>query len=957
MGKRVERKKKSVTRAAAFLLAVILFSSRLLPIIPLLPWKAEAARHGDTMTAYGAGFHHYCIDGTGANRALIDGDEYTYILPSETLTREEMALVFWGMLTLQASFGNVPQVNAVVRNINEGAAAQGVPAISSLVTEADLKLLIHSSAVREKYAWLKAVLAQEETYLRLAGLLGGTGGGGGTGIPAALQGHTQTGNPAALTPVQGAEHSGEYILNFNPSGADAEFIRNVPLKYSSSGAEGSFTTQLPSGWVCQKTDSQIRLTSMGSSGSLYLMFDVRGTRYASGGGTFSSPEEVYEQCLQIWRCSRCCGTHRQMYNGAAPLSAHQRLAFVEVNAPELCYYAGIGGGQTTPEEGGVAFRIYRHEEDWTSTYNVRLRKYDHETGKALEDAVFSLYERFDDKDQIDTGRDGAAHLYAGGAPYKSFHKDRPVLWEDFRFVSPMMTDGAGEAEKTVEHGYHYDKTFCDGHPAPVFVPVPEEEEDEETGEIENQAEIDAAKEENRRLASIWLNTFASCASWASGNFSGVHFHWLMPEVDQGEINRIASSGGEEGETPSGGTTASADGARAYADSGCRVDAGETYDRFIALKYSYAIAEDTAREGYTLHGNHSDDLSIEVITTDASENGANASFAGIYSYEIRVNDGAAAEAARTVRKVRTQAEAGWLSAELGQVESETTESEAPQRRKERRSFWQKIFPVFFLEETEEEALIDDRKPESNGTVGGAEASASNAETATASNSAAFDFQETEASDEAEEVSIQWILKLQFPRHETAGEAVHRSVSRAARSGGSSGDLFADAYNRGLNAANSGVGVNPGPSDHYSHCNGGDGEDDWWRIYDHRTEGEIHINKRDLDLKAGDNEAYDSYGDAQGDAVLEGAVYGLFAAENLVHPDGKTGVVYQKNDLVAVASTDKNGDGSFLACTEAPGRTYCYENGRIENRPGGWNQAAPSNLYDRSQSFDDYTEDGR
>ena len=558
MGKRVERKKKSVTRAAAFLLAVILFSSSLLPIIPLLPWKAEAARQGDTMTAYGAGFHHYCIDGTGANRALIDGDEYTYILPSETLTREEMALVFWGMLTLQASFGNVPQVNAVVRNINEGAAAQGVPAISSLVTEADLKLLIHSSAVREKYAWLKAVLAQEETYLRLAGLLGGTGGGGKTGIPAALQGHTQTGNPAALTPVQGAERSGEYVLNFDPSGVDAEFIRNVPLKYSSTGAEGSFTTQLPSGWGCQKTDSQIRLTSMGSSSSLYLMFDVRGTRYASGGGTFSSPEEVYEQCLQIWRCSRCCGTHRQMYNGAAPLSAHQRLAFVEVNAPELCYYAGTGGGQTTPEEGGVAFRIYRHEEDWTSTYNVRLRKYDHETGKALEDAVFSLYERFDDKDQIDTGRDGAAHLYAGGAPYKSFHKDSPVLWEDFRFVSPMMTDVAGEAEKTVEHGSPDDKTFCDGHPAPVFVPVPEEEEDEETGEIENQAEIDAAKEENRRLASIWLNTFASCASWASGNFSGVHFHWLMPEVDQGEISRIASSGGEEGETPSGGTTASAD---------------------------------------------------------------------------------------------------------------------------------------------------------------------------------------------------------------------------------------------------------------------------------------------------------------------------------------------------------------------------------------------------------------
>ncbi|MFR5731825.1 MAG: hypothetical protein ACLUD2_07640 [Clostridium sp.] len=47
-----------------------------------------------------------------------------------------------------------------------------------------------------------------------------------------------------------------------------------------------------------------------------------------------------------------------------------------------------------------------------------------------------------------------------------------------------------------------------------------------------------------------------------------------------------------------------------------------------------------------------------------------------------------------------------------------------------------------------------------------------------------------------------------------------------------------------------------------------------------------------MKSGENDRYDSYGDAQGDAVLEGAVYGLFAEENLVHPDGKTGVVYQR-----------------------------------------------------------------
>lgn len=933
-------------RVVALLLAVFLVSGKVLPVLSMLPWKAEAAQPGDTITAYGSGFHHYCIDGAGANRALIDGDEYTYILPSETLTREETALVFWGMLTLQASFGNMPQINAVIRNINEGAAAQGLTAVSNLVTEADLKLLIHSAAVRGKYSWLNAVLAREEEYLRLAGLLGGSSGSvSGGSIPAVLQGHTQAGNPAAFSQVQDTGRTGEYLLAFDPSGADAEFIRSVPLKFSSTGAEESFSSQLPDGWICQKSDTQIRLTSTGGSGSLYLMFDVRGTRYASGGGTYSSPEEVYDQCLQIWRCSRCSGTHRQMYNGTAPLSAHQRLAFVEVNVPELCYYAGIGG-QAVAGNGGMEFEVYRHEEDWTSTYNVRLRKYDHETGKALENAVFSLYERFDDQDEINTERDGAAFLYAGGAPYQSFHKDSPVLWEDFRFVSPMITDGTGESGKTVEHGYHYDKTFCDGHPSPSFVPVPEEEEDDETGEIENQDEIDAAKAENRRLASLWLNTYGSCKAWASGAFSGVHFHWCMPETDQGEIGRITSSGGEEGETPSAGPTASADPDRSFAESGCETDSQETYDRFIALKYSYAIVEDTAREGYTLHGNHSDDLPIEVITTDASENGANTSFAGIYSHEIQVNDLAVPESAQTVRDLRQQVAQGQMR----------METEAPEIKKERRSIWKQIFSVFFAVPADEEPLIDDREKEERTDENREKASPSNATSSGVSLSDAghsgatlSDAGVSDATPSDAEASVQWILKLHFPQNETAATAI------SARSG--SGDLFPDAYNRGLNAGSSGPNVNPGPSGHYSHCNGQDGEDDWWRIYDHRTEGEIHINKRDMDLKAGEGKDYDSYADAQGDAVLEGAVYGLFAAENLVHPDGKTGIVYQKNDLVAVTSTDKNGDASFMACTEAPGRTYRYETGQIENRVEAWHQKAPSNLYEKIQVFDDYTADGQ
>ena len=150
------------------------------------------------------------------------------------------------------------------------------------------------------------------------------------------------------------------------------------------------------------------------------------------------------------------------------------------------YFAELAGDPTpVPEQGGIQFEVFRHEEDFTSTYNLQMYKYDYETGKALEGARFGFFERFDDKNRVNTERDGAAELYEGGEPYASHYQDEPVLWDGFRQVGSAVTDGDGYASQTVEHGYHYDKTFCDGHPAPTFVPVPEEEEDEE-GEVINE---------------------------------------------------------------------------------------------------------------------------------------------------------------------------------------------------------------------------------------------------------------------------------------------------------------------------------------------------------------------------------------------------------------------------------------------------------------------------------------
>lgn len=422
-------------------------------------------------------------------------------------------------------------------------------------------------------------------------------------------------------------------LSFAPDGSDWDFIRSVPLEFSNNDGV-SFSPVPTDGWTYTKTDSQIIFKNPNPKPSKALIrFRVEGTPYASGGGGYASAEEAIDQSLQIWECVTCSGTH----GGGTPAKSdpwiHQRMAWMELGMVPVNYFAALAGDPTpVPEQGGIRFEVFRHEEDFTSTYNLQMYKYDHETGKALEGARFGFFERFDDKNRVNTERDGAAELYEGGEPYASHYQDEPVLWDGFRQVGSAVTDGDGYASQTVEHGYHYDKTFCDGHPAPAFVPVPEEEEDEE-GEVINEDEIEAAQAENIRLANSWLLCEEECEGKAGGDFEGVHFHWMMEEVDAGEIEGIASDGGSEGETPDAGPTTGADGETSYAKSGCQEDCGQTYEKFISMKYSYTWKEFKARDGYILHDEHADDLPIEIITTDASEHGANAAFGGGYSRDV------------------------------------------------------------------------------------------------------------------------------------------------------------------------------------------------------------------------------------------------------------------------------------------------------------------------------------
>lgn len=59
---------------------------------------------------------------------------------------------------------------------------------------------------------------------------------------------------------------------------------------------------------------------------------------------------------------------------------------------------------------------------------------------------------------------------------------------------------------------------------------------------------------------------------------------------------------------------------------------------------------------------------------------------------------------------------------------------------------------------------------------------------------------------------------------------------------------------------------------------------------------------IDLVKEDSETENS---AQGDAVFEGAIYGLYAREDINHPDGRSGVLYKKDEQVATLTTDKEG----------------------------------------------------
>lgn len=67
---------------------------------------------------------------------------------------------------------------------------------------------------------------------------------------------------------------------------------------------------------------------------------------------------------------------------------------------------------------------------------------------------------------------------------------------------------------------------------------------------------------------------------------------------------------------------------------------------------------------------------------------------------------------------------------------------------------------------------------------------------------------------------------------------------------------------------------------------------------RVDATIHLVKKDKETGK----------TPQGDATFKGAVYGLYAREDIIHPDRKTGVLYPAGSQVATLTTDEKGNAS-------------------------------------------------
>lgn len=628
-----------------------------------------------------------------------------------------------------------------------------------------------------------------------------------------------------------------------------------------------------------------------AAGPIPLQFDAE--THADGRNNTFSPT-----ALDIWDPQR--GDVQHMFMG--------------VDYTDWTVYMTFGGEKNpTPNPGEGSYTVtvntHQHDETFTSNYNIELYKYDFETGKPLQNSTFEILERMDTSQFDDSvnhnGGNPDGILPLDDLEYDKFSKtkvstDKPT--DDWKVCSEETTDANGKIEHKDVFKYDFSAIYCDGHPDPVIEDIECDHDEEDDCDCdEKQAELEAAAWE------AWQQAVDKCEETSN-------FH----SINEGE-----------------------------AKEACEAYRNKVWDAFINLEYQYTAREKTARDGYILHDLHNDDNKVETVVFSSSETEDDSKATGKFEGNVdkRANGNGIGS-----RKNLASAVA------LVQYASSTTDTDfAPVNPVTKSSNnvmlvqSSGIDPTETLPEETQETIADkdDKDNETSVSESVPESASENTEMTTTETEKESEKETVHTTDESVKESKEDVKETEKP---TAAEKETEDFEFIDED-----DMLATPSNASIAFSEIGNGTSLMKSDDDDDEGGGeypieavwngvtwdfsgdppdplssviddvpynDYEHDYvghvFRVYDHRTEGEVHINKRDFELLKGEekSDVYKSEGDTQGDGTLEGAVYGLFAAENINHPDGKSGVVYSAGELVAKATTDENGDASFITITEAP-----------------------------------------
>ena len=212
----------------------------------------------------------------------------------------------------------------------------------------------------------------------------------------------------------------------------------------------------------------------------------------------------------------------------------------------------------------------------------------------LKGSQFYLYERFEDGGKI-SKTDGEGKLAEKNLSF------RP--WSGFQVFSEGTTNGKGEIIYKDTRKYAYEKTYCDGHAAPSWANMPEDQEDGDSGNEDGKKSdayeeaAEQTRDNNRAAAKQWMELVEACEAEAEG---GCHFHWLADESVYDEVQEVLESGEPDGRSRKNAGNERklrAASEAAFEESGCKADCEETYRKFIGLRFTYTWREIQAKNVY------------------------------------------------------------------------------------------------------------------------------------------------------------------------------------------------------------------------------------------------------------------------------------------------------------------------------------------------------------------------